>query len=502
MWRSALWTPFTLAGTLLTASVVGYAPKTKQADAYREGLVAWRTPGKVDGHACAQCHGPDGLEIAMYDFDDAALRRRAKAHLDDAQAEKVVSLIHAVREKLHITKPLNPFTDRPFQPGGEVLPGKTPAERDLAFGQELSVKLPMLAKGKIKSLAEAKRAADAVMALNPWQLRIGIPFNRFSEDSFHGAEHASLAHWLPDVARIIPAENEAAWYALQDAYLADPSDENLWKVYDGFSALTKAPSTMGIATVAGEKFRSLLLLQHSYRRAGFAGEVRKGPIAFVSNPSPLVPNPMWEIGETARTFQDINAEAFGLDKDELAKKSGGPSFKQQMHDIQASWFWLGWLFDQGLERTSRNAMSARGDWLALSLGNDGHYPIHNVYWLTRKQLVVNRVPGAWGGQPDRKRAEWDYLAIRVGGRYVYEMPKDPVYHAAYANFASNCFRMTLYLMIEDWRKTKVVWYRSASLSHVRALTQFIGDFQPGSAADAAALKKEAEAAIATCEEKY
>lgn len=497
-----------MTGCLVAATVsgIGEAPRGgargTQGDAYRDGLAAWRTRGRLDNAACAQCHGPDGLELAIYNFDDATLRRRAKPHLADADAEKIVALIHAVREKFGIAKLLDPLRDRPFQPGGTVLPGNTPAERDLAFGRELEVKLPLLAKGKIGSLADAKRAADSMMALNPWQLPIGIPFNRFSEDSFHGSEHASLAHWLPDVARHVPPENEAAWYALQDAYLVDPSDANLWKLYDGFSVLTKPANSTGVVTVAGEKYRSLLLLQHAYRQASFGEAVRKGPIAFVSFPVPLVPNPMWEVGETARTFQDINAKAFGLDADMLLKKSGGPTFKQQMHDLQASWFWLGWLFDQGLERTSRNMMSARGDWLALSLGNDGPYPIHNVYWLARKQLVVNRVPGAWGGQANRQKPEWDFLAIRVGGRYVDQMPRAPAYRAAYANFAANCFRMSLYLMIDEWRRSKEVWYRSASEFHVRALTKFIGDFQPGSKADAEQLDKLAEGAIGACVEKY
>lgn len=200
-------------------------------------------------------------------------------------------------------------------------------------------------------------------------------------------------------------------------------------------------------------------------------------------------------------FQGMNPSGLGLDTDEQQKKTGGPSFQAQMVDMQASWFWLGWLFDQGLERTSRNMMSARGDWLAMSLGSAGPYPIHNIYWLTRKQLVVNRIPKAWGGLPNRRRPEWDYLAVRVGGRYVSEMPADPVHRKMYIDFTANCFRMTLLLMLDEWQRTKEVWYRSAAEQHVRALTKFIADFQPASASEAARLRSEIEATFATCKER-
>ena len=90
------------------------------------GLVAWRKPGAINYKAaCANCHGPDGYELAMYNFDDTDLRRRAKPHLSASDAEDIVTLVHAVREKYGIKKLLDPMKDRPFQPGGEVLPGAT-----------------------------------------------------------------------------------------------------------------------------------------------------------------------------------------------------------------------------------------------------------------------------------------------------------------------------------------------------------------------------------------
>ena len=498
--RSRLWIPLVVAGPLYGAASYSPVP-SKQTSEYDLGLAAWRKSGKIDNAACANCHGPDGFELAIYDFTDANILRRARPHLGDVDAQRVLGLIHAVRHKYGIQKRLDPMLDRPFQPTGRVLPGATAPERDVAFGHELEDRLPLLMKGKITTLDEAKAAADQIMALDPWSLQIGVPFNRFSEDVFHGREHASLAHWLPDIARVLPAPNTKSWYALQDAYLADPSDTNLWKLYDGFGTLTNLAKPTGIASIAEAKYRSLLLMQHALRREALGDKKDRGAVAFIDNPNPLVPNPMWDIGEAARRFQDLSPEGLGLNPAEMKKKSGGPKFRAQMVDMQASWFWLGWLFDQGLERTSRNMMSARGDWLALSLWVAGPYQIHNIYWLTRKQLVVNRIPKAWGGQPNRRKPEWDYLAIRIGGRYISEMPKDPEHRRMYINFAANSFRMTLLLMLDEWRRTKEVWYKSASEQHVRALTKFIGDFQPDSAAEAEKMRQELDEALAACTER-
>src|SRR5579871_1569443 len=112
--------------------------KPEAAKDYREGLAIWRKPGKTPDHAaCASCHGPDGLEIAAYNFDDANIRRRAAIHISPEDADKVVAMIHAEREMLGLKILLDPMKDRPFQPGGEVLPGATPEERDNALGVEL-----------------------------------------------------------------------------------------------------------------------------------------------------------------------------------------------------------------------------------------------------------------------------------------------------------------------------------------------------------------------------
>lgn len=469
---------------------------------YAELLGAWRTPGRISSAACANCHGPDGLELAIYDFDDATIRRRALPHLDPAVAEHVVQFIHAVRSRYAISKLLDPLRDRPLQPGGRLLPGQTPLERDFAFGRSLATILPTLTGAPVKDLKMAEKAADELLAVDPWQLPIGIPLNRFSEDSFHGTDHASLAHWLPDVPRQATPGDLALYYQRQDVYLADPTERKLWQMIDGFAQLTKPINDTGIALIAQDKYESLMLLQHRVRQALLGHVIKPTPVTMADWPEPVAPNPMWQVGEEARKFQEAGPAALGLDPELLAKKQGGPSFQDQIRDLQSSWFWLGWLFDQGLERTSNgHPPVARGDWLALALWNGGPYPIHISFALARKQLVVNRLPGAWKGMPDRKRTEWNYLGERIGGRYISDMPVEAKHRRLYCRFTANCFRMSLLQMIEEWERTKIVWYRKSALLDARALTEFIGKYDPADPEEAKRLYARCQTAVAACTER-
>src|SRR5262249_54960816 len=105
----------------------------EQADeAYARGLKAWRTQGSVDNNACVFCHGPDAMDLAYLGYSDAQMYRRGFTHVDQAIIDDVVDMVHALRAKFNITQPSDPAKTRPFQPGGEVLPGSTMAERDAA----------------------------------------------------------------------------------------------------------------------------------------------------------------------------------------------------------------------------------------------------------------------------------------------------------------------------------------------------------------------------------
>ena len=56
------------------------------------GLAVWRKPD-AHGAACANCHGPDGFELARFDFSDDDIRRQDAVHLSPQDSDKIVALM-------------------------------------------------------------------------------------------------------------------------------------------------------------------------------------------------------------------------------------------------------------------------------------------------------------------------------------------------------------------------------------------------------------------------
>ncbi|HWA82519.1 MAG TPA: hypothetical protein VG820_03735, partial [Fimbriimonadaceae bacterium] len=216
----------------ISLAVLAFATQTPSPSGSSEdGIALWR---KTDsqGRACASCHSPDGIELAAYGYDEATFRRRAEPHLGKENAAKLAKYLLGLRERLAFKTLLDPMNNRPMQPGGSAYPGATPQERDRAFALDLDKVAPALMVDRIGTLEQAKKGLAEMLALDPYKLRIGIVLNRLSEDKFHGEEHASLAHWIPDVA---PLPYSPELEKAQSQYLADPSEANFRKL-DGFLA--------------------------------------------------------------------------------------------------------------------------------------------------------------------------------------------------------------------------------------------------------------------------
>src|SRR6056297_983717 len=72
-----------------------------------EGLEAWRKPGVIQqGAACANCHAPDALDLAYFNFDDNTLKRRAEPHggefscqLSGTDFKKIEKMVDALSTK-------------------------------------------------------------------------------------------------------------------------------------------------------------------------------------------------------------------------------------------------------------------------------------------------------------------------------------------------------------------------------------------------------------------
>lgn len=429
---------------------------------------AWRKPD-VHGRACVSCHSPDGLEIAAYAFSDADILRRARSHLSEPEAEQIVAMIHGLRAKYNIEKLLDPMKDRPMQPGGSVLPGETPMERDAAFAASLPAFLPRLFGARIDSVAAARSACDQIMAVDLADLKIGIPCDRISEDEFHGKLHATIADWIPDVPLMaeLPAD-------LEDAYLRAPTDQNYATLDAALAALGPRPGTLAHA-LALNKRRALLLFQHRLRQKLLR---RPQSLPF------LMGNPLWAIGDFARQYAKVPIDGLGMPPDIAAKKLSGPDSATQMRQLRLSWMWLGWCADPGLQRSSPITETMRADYFAEALWNDGPYPMHEAFMLTRKLATEAFDKTAWGSAPPQ-HLDLDYTAFLNDKGIAGPLSSSKKHKKLCNTFVANAFRMNLFLLMDELGRTKTVYLRPALVQQIRRMRIVFTDAKDWALADRA-----------------
>ena len=145
-----------------------------------EGLEAWRKPGAIQkGAACANCHAPDAIDLAYFDFSESTIKRRAEPHvghfsfqLTGSDFKKIQKMIQALRVKYDI-EPRDHMKFRPLQPGGEVLPGNTAAERDKSYALQLFELGYPFVTDTVLTLEDARMHRDAWLDVNPRTLKIG-----------------------------------------------------------------------------------------------------------------------------------------------------------------------------------------------------------------------------------------------------------------------------------------------------------------------------------------
>ncbi len=451
------------------------APQKPQApDVFAEGLAAWRRPGGKFNSACSSCHAPDAFDIAQFNFDDDTIRRRALAHVDAADANKIIALVHAVREKYQL-KPLDPMLDRPLQPGGLVLPGATPADRDLAFGQSLSSVLPTLMTDRIDSLQKAKKARDEILAVDVRNLRIGIPFNRWSEDIFHGDEHGMIGDWLADVPCAPDPTKQAQWFQLVDQYITNPTDQTFWPVYNAVAEDTKPYANMSFANdLAYRKYQSMLIAQHVMREKALnsGGGKPLGTTQFSNLGNDTVPNPFWQVGEYAVLNEGFDSDTQGVPQEVLKDLDSKRAFGDQMRAMEVPWMWIGWMSDQGLQRTPGDQSTHNGRYFTLSLYTNGDYALHNCFMITRKQLVQSFDPAALPSGRTQ-RFILDYSEFAAHRNVIRYEPQEPERQAMFRKMTGNAFRMSLYLLMNDARRTGVVASKAIDEFQLQAIREYL-----------------------------
>lgn len=265
------------------------------------GLAIWRKPDS-EGAACANCHSPDAIDLAVIGYADAEIMRRGLVHLAASDALAIIDFVHAQRRFFNIERPCSPDW-RVFQPGGEVLPGNTFKEQDEALWAELVRRDLFVATGKVMTVEDADKAWNELATLNMRKMRIGIPLARWTEDRFNGDEHNTINDWITAVPRMPVGP---AWYALVDQYLADPTTDRMVGLLSSVDKLTQDGGFSKInggngdmSAVMTSKYHGVQLGSHYFRLALLG---KPGWFETAENP-PAVPSTRGE--GTSNSFSGI-----------------------------------------------------------------------------------------------------------------------------------------------------------------------------------------------------
>lgn len=523
---------------------------------YRKALAVWRAPREKG--ECMSCHGPDFFDLARIGAPDSDISRRGL--IDGASPEEVGHLIEGIKlvRQAYALAPENPRSFRPLQPGGAVLPGATSIERDLAFAGELARFAPTLTSDRpIRTLADARAARDELLAIDFDRIRVGIVFPIWSTDRFHGAAEGNLNDWVADVARAPKPERRAEWLALQDAYLADPSDLNFWRVYFAIDSMTQPFALRSgnlpahdakIVRINDLKLRNAMIGQHLLRsealgrRAGFMrGAV---PFAYLTKEEPFrtafdrldatgrpgerlprfLPNPIWELGDLARSSFDADAATAGQtgnisSRDRLRDRlalMGYPQFVVDSVDpaltageseqgIRLPWFFMGLRFDPGLQRISQSNATLVGEYLQENLHNADMFN-HRVFQEALRLVNRSYRPEASPGAPPPYKLYFGYFTNygrHTPGRWNSAgnaaVPADikAAQIASYKRIAANVFRMSLLLHEEALSSGAIAPYgatpvNDGQFTRVRDFFAWAG--LPGRADDEALIARVAQRA--------
>jgi hypothetical protein len=502
--------------------------------ALTEGLATWRFKG-TDG-ACVACHSPDGYDLAKVGYSDADIERRALSHVDAEKTKTLVGYVHALRQKYEMTKLLHPAKLRPEQPAFEAFPEKTPGlevtdpkaqdERDEAFMRALTDDLGLLwATGKVDSLEKAKQAREELLAVDLLSQKIGIPFDHLSEDGWHGEPHRSIFEWYPAMPTAPLAGKEEAWYALEDAYLADPSDDKLWAYYDAIDALTGCDYDLSNGGDPAYyqhacewmrlKFKSLQVFQHMLRHGTTAypdvlsdkpaGTTAAGALDLV-----IARSPIWEAGDVIRVAPLMRPDQTAcFSQDNLPCTLLPPKIDETVHSIptyeearikqgevfQQSWFVMSWLRDPALVHQSHNFATFIGDYLESVLLP--HYDIHHAFVVARMAASKSAATG-WmdaGGflTGTGKIASVRTFSFKQLRNNFSPPPENDPRRATHERMFANFARMWIYLVEDDLKTSGEVFDRPEVLRAVRFMRTWIGELEGAEDAgvNAAALSIEA-----------
>ena len=464
-------------------------------DRFERGMAAWRKPDEIfAGASCANCHSPDGFDLAYFDFSRDDIIRRTAPHLPSYEDQVAIAdLIEFVREKYEITEPKDARTFRPFQPGsGEVLPGANRYERDEAFGAQFRNGNYRFADIPVLSLAEAKTQRDEWLAIDVRDIDLGIAFPYWSMDRTIG--HRGLSHneWLPSLPRLPKAENLEEWNALQDAYIENPTEENFLAYYDRIDddyfellnrprgtkidkrVFTEQPIQSAAASGAKDRFKATQFATHLLRQEYIEGgkDRRSGPITGLERTMQTnirqqgaLGNPVWAVGRHYRIFKE-NAFDFPEEAPFPPGLNDIPaSARDHANEIKLAWFMMGWTFDPGLVNTCCGGPGRTGEYFFTALAVpreigpliDNYdrrvsYPLHSQFVFTKTFVTKNYDPYAAVCTPKGCPDEVEFGMHTIAFLYHNFRNTIPTVNQSqremYVSYTLNTMRMILYLAEE------------------------------------------------------
>lgn len=394
------------------------------------------------GQSCASCHSADGIEVRL--FSDSDIVRRTARHHTGATAEAIRKMVSSGTK----SQVKNGREFRPMQPGGYVLSGSSAAARDAAFLNLVAQRYPGLLK-PVDSYQQALEFQRQILAIDLTTLPVGIEFNRISEDSARGNDHASIANWFAD----IPTFDSDQIQSAADGYLMNPTEANLKALDTKVVDLAKPKDQFAQLSLA--KYRCLNVLQHEIRTAQTTSFLPEG-------------NPFWQIAEVGRLFAESDWHTLGV-PDEIAKaKQMDQTFGIQMRQLRLPWFWLGWIRDPSLTHSGLMRETLRADYFCQFLEQDGPYMSHELFMLTRKLAEQNR-------SPLLPNAPWEiqYSFFLANRPLIEREPKENAVQSRFRRLAKNSFMMSLYLLDHDIEARGKTIRPIPQTSQVKFLSQYL-----------------------------
>jgi mono/diheme cytochrome c family protein len=459
-------------------------------DRIARGMAVFRKEGPKG--ACAGCHSAGAIDLTFIGFSDATILRRAVPNVGPEDAQTVVDLIHALRQRYHVDRPLHPRKFRFMQPGHDVLaevvdpgatlsadPGAHDEARDRAFGQYLQTDVKLLLAGdKITTLAQAKAAQDQLLKLDLRQLKVGVPIERWTEDAFNGPESDVATEWIPMLARHPAPTNATGVYALVDAYLADPSEANLWRFYDAIPSLTVGEPEDLAARWSLRKYLAVQVASHMLLHGSldlpnlYVGAPSADPEA--QRLTAIAHNPFWSIGDSIRLNplncnQPAPCTTFPPAMD-MTFAAGDAARARQTYVDKMSWFWLGFSVDPALVISEDDLGTVVSDYFQAT--SQQYYKVHQAFIVAAIATAKANahqyldMPGIALQGHGMWASPRPFGVFKNNEREIHHpLPTDSRY-AIHERLWANAFRMFLFLMDDELAQTGKVFDRAYTLKNV------------------------------------